>query len=176
MRKIEDLSRRAQKFYRNNPEAYIELQEIQQRGSRICSECQTEIALKQTECPGCGRQLRKPRYTVFSKWILGAFLILSISSAITAIIVLGKVPCCDASVSLALLRKQFDHSLYATSFGLISSSASAYGPEQGLLLFRDRLCRGIIETENGSGFQLEFTLEHRTGSSPGLKYSIISDP
>ena len=124
MRKFEDLSRRAQKFYHNNPEAYIELQEIQQRGFRICSECQSEIALKQTECPGCGRKLRKPSYAGLSKWILGVFLFLSISSAITAIIVLGKVPCCDSSASLALLRKQFDHSLYATTFGLISSSAS----------------------------------------------------
>ena len=49
----EKLSRRAQKFYRTNPEAYLELKEIEQRGTRICPGCEKEVELSLLECPEC---------------------------------------------------------------------------------------------------------------------------
>ena len=67
----EKLSKRAQKFYRTNPEAYLELKEIEQRGTRICPGCEKEVELSLLECPECGHILRTSRWKDAWKWILG---------------------------------------------------------------------------------------------------------
>ena len=157
----EKLSKRAQKFYRTNPEAYLELKEIEQRGARICPGCKKEVELSLLECPECGHILRSSRWKDTWKWILGGTLLLMLGSGGSMILFFGNIPACDDPEVYQRLRGEFDHSLYATTLKLVSDSAMYYGPTQGMRLFQDRNCRALIETSEGAGVHVEYLLEHR---------------
>ena len=91
----EKLSKRAQKFYRTNPEAYLELKEIEQRGTRICPGCEKEVELSLLECPECRHILRTSRWKDAWKWILGGTLLLMLGSGGSMILFFGNIPACD---------------------------------------------------------------------------------
>ena len=88
----EKLSRRAQKFYRTNPEAYLELKEIEPRGTRICPGCEKEVELNLLACPECGHILRTSRWKDAWKWILGATFLLLLGSGGSMICLLYTSP------------------------------------------------------------------------------------
>ena len=171
----EKLSKRAQKFYRTNPEAYLELKEIEQRGTRICPGCEKEVELSLLECPECGHILRTSRWKDAWKWILGATLLLLLGSGGFMILFFGNIPACDDPEVYQRLRGEFDHSLYATTLKLVSDSVMYYGPTQGMRLFQDRNCRALIETSEGAGVHVEYFLEHRLFQHHGMTMQIIPE-
>ena len=91
----EKLSKRAQKFYRTKPEAYLELKVLEPRGTRICPGCEKEVELSLLECPECGHILRTSRWKDAWKWILGATLLLLLGSGGSMILFFGNIPACD---------------------------------------------------------------------------------
>ena len=172
----EKLSKRAQKFYRTNPEAYLELKEIEQRGTRICPECEKEVELNLLECPECGHILRNSRWKDAWKWILGSVILLFIGTGGFMILFFGNIPTCDDPHTLQRLRGEFDHTLYATTLKLVSESVMSYGPQEGILLFQNRNCRALINIQEGSEVHVEYLLEHHFFQEPGMTVQILAEP
>ena len=172
----EKLSKKAQKFYRTNPEAYLELKEIEQRGTRICPECEKEVELNLLECPACGHILRHSLWKDAWKWTLGLMIIILTGSGASMVLFFGNIPPCDDPYILQKLRGEFDHTLYATTMKLVSESVMPYSPPQGMLLFQNRKCKALVETDEKSEVHVEYLLVHHFFKEPGMTIQIIAEP
>lgn len=170
------LSKRARKFYREHPGAYLEMKGFRERGSRPCPGCGEEVSFESFTCPECGRTLRKYRGRgIFLALMAGALLLLLAAGSVM-LFVLGRTPECDDPESLELLRERFDFSLYASTLGLKSVSALVYGIPEGGGMFSDRYCRGLVALEDGREVHLEYTIVYRFAEHPQIKFKLVSEP
>ena len=103
-------------------------------------------------------------------------IIILIGSGGSMVLFFGNIPPCDDSYTIQKLRGEFDHTLYATTLKLVSESVMPYSPPQGMLLFQNRKCKALVETQEKSEVHVEYLLVHHYFQEPEITIKIIAEP